>query len=356
MHPTGRPRRREVLAIGVACCAWPAAAATFVHPANEPAGITALAPRSPMLAVARAGDRLVAAGLRGLVVYSDDEGRNWRQAMVPVRVDLVGLSFPGGSRGWAVGHEGVLLVTRDGGATWARRLAGRQALELALRHYQAVGRRDADEERALRELRAQSARGSGPPFLDVHFEDEASGFIVGAFNTIYRTGDAGETWVPWMHHTPNPQALHINTVRGSAGEWYLAGEQGTVWRLQAGGGRFLSVPTAYRGTLFGLLTDTPAGLLAFGMRGSVFRSADRGTSWHKVTMPTVANITGGAALPDGRIALVDQAGGLHLSDDAGNTFRAHPVPSATPHFGVVAAGSAALVLCGPRGVERVALR
>ena len=355
MHLAANPRRRQALALGVACWSWPGAAAVFVHPADEPAGITHLAPRSPMVAIARAGDRLVAAGLRGLVVYSDDEGRRWRQATVPVRVDLVGLSFTGPSRGWAVGHEGVLLGTLDGGATWTRRLARGRAAELALRHYQAVGQRDADRERAWRDVGAQLERGSAPAFLDVHFESEASGFIVGAFNTIYRTDDAGDSWVPWMHHIENPQALHITSARGHAGDWYLAGEQGAVWRLKAGGGRFLSVPTPYRGTLFGLLAGTRAGLLAFGMRGSVFRSGDGGASWRRVAMATEAGITGAAALPGGRIALTDQAGGLHLSDDAGSTFRAHPLPSATPHFGVGAAGAGAVVLCGPRGVERVTL-
>ena len=66
----------------------------------------------------------MAAGWRGLIALSDDEGRSWRQAEVPVREDLTALSFPTPAHGWAVGNEGVLLETTDGGAHWAKRLDG----------------------------------------------------------------------------------------------------------------------------------------------------------------------------------------------------------------------------------------
>ena len=52
-----------------------------------------------MLAVATVGNRLVAAGERGIVLLSDDGGASWRQARVPVSVSLTALQFVDGRTG-----------------------------------------------------------------------------------------------------------------------------------------------------------------------------------------------------------------------------------------------------------------
>ena len=59
---------------------------------------------APLIALARlpgGGQRLVAAGLRGLIVWSDDAGKHWTQARVPVQSDLVALDFVSATTGWA---------------------------------------------------------------------------------------------------------------------------------------------------------------------------------------------------------------------------------------------------------------
>src|SRR5437868_2175092 len=107
-------RQLTVFALGVWGLLSASLGGAFVHPSDEPALISALAARSPLLAIERAGNRVVAVGLRGHIVYSDDSGATWRQALVPVSVDLLGVSFPSPKVGWAVGHGGVVLATRDG--------------------------------------------------------------------------------------------------------------------------------------------------------------------------------------------------------------------------------------------------
>lgn len=343
-------RRMMLFVLG----SWGLAAASlargFVSPADQPARISSRAAFSPLLATARAGERIVAVGLRGHIVYSDDGGSTWRQAVVPVSVDLVGVSFPSAKVGWAVGHEGVVLKTDDGGATWGKQLAGAQAAEIALRHYKRRSAPTPEESRALAQVEAQSFRGGAQPFLDVLFETEISGFVVGAFNTIFRTDDGGLSWVPWMDRTSNPQELHFYCIRGRQGRVLVAGEQGKVWRLHAESKRFVPVPAPYMGTFFGLVVGDPGHVLVFGMRGTVFRSADEGSTWHKVETRTGAGITGGATLPDGRIALVDQGGNLHLSPDGGKTFLATRLNPPVPYYSVTAASKGNLVLAGAAGV------
>jgi photosystem II stability/assembly factor-like uncharacterized protein len=321
----------------------------FSHPMDVPAMATPLASRSPLLAVARAGDRWVAVGLRGHVVFSDDGGRTWRQGKAPVSVDLCGLCFSSERLGWAVGHAGVVLHTRDGGASWRRVLAGQDAVRVAVDHYQARAGGDAGEAAALRRAQTQLS-GAFQPFLDVHFESDASGVIVGAFNTILGTQDGGASWTPLYHAVPNKEELNFYAVRGRGDRLFLAGEQGQVWRRRGSDGRFDAVPTPYRGTLFGLIMGDGSTVFAYGMRGAVYRSDDDGATWSKADIRTAAGITGGTLLEDGRVVVVDQAASVHISNDGGRSFAARRLPLPMPYYAVAAGRGDSIALAGAAGV------
>lgn len=65
------------------------------------------ATQATMLAAGWAGERVVAVGDHGVVLLSDDQGRQWRQARsVPLSTPLTGVSFVDARHGWAVGHWG----------------------------------------------------------------------------------------------------------------------------------------------------------------------------------------------------------------------------------------------------------
>ena len=73
-----------------------------------------------LLDAARAGKRLIAAGERGRIFLSDDEGATWRPAVSPSQATLTTLYFLDARQGWAAGHDGVVLHSTDGGATWTQ--------------------------------------------------------------------------------------------------------------------------------------------------------------------------------------------------------------------------------------------
>lgn len=339
-----------------AAAATPRWASAFVHPLDEPAMRNRLAARSTLLAVTGAGQRLVAVGYRGLAVYSDDEGRTWTQASVPVSTDLVAVSFATEKLGWAVGHGGVVLHTGDGGSTWARQFDGRQAAQVAVETFQRRVAEGPAIERLLAEEQSFIDGGGTQPFLGLHFENERAGFVVGTFNRIFRTEDGGRSWLPWMDRTDNPDGLHFNAVAGRGGNVYLAGEQGTVWRLERASGRFVRVPTGYNGTLFGLLPISSTTVLAYGMRGSVYRSTDAGASWQRIAMSTLAGVTNGALLADGAVLLVTQAGGIEISRDQGLSFT--PLKPKTPmsYYGVFPGPAGQVILAGAEGMRSETVR
>jgi len=351
---------RLLAKIGVvaALVAWaPFAASAFQDPLDMPAAPSAMASRAPLFGVAQAGGRVVAVGARGHIVLSDDEGKSWRQAQVPTSTDLVAVSFPSASKGWAVGHGGIVLHTEDGGQTWVRQFDGLKAARLAVDVYGKPATEPVPDS-VLRQAKGQlqDAEGGAPaPFLDVYFESEQTGFVVGAFNRIFQTQDGGKTWSPWMARIDNPRELNLYAIRGRGDECYVVGEQGMVWRLDPQSRRFVAVPTPYKGTLFGAVVTSSA-VVVFGMNGTVFRSINRGQTWEKVEIASRAGLTAGDASADGEVLLVNVAGQLLRSEDQGKTFRFMKIDPVMPsYFGVAHAGQRRLGLVGSAGIRVLTL-
>jgi photosystem II stability/assembly factor-like uncharacterized protein len=337
-------------AIGAAIMAAPAAAEpVFQSPLALPAAKSAQAIRAPLNALALAGARLVAAGQRGHILYSDD-GRRWTQASVPVSSDLTALSFPSPLQGWAVGHEGVILHTADGGASWTRQLDGKLAADLVLNAYGKPPAGDAAGERLRQEAAAFAAQGADKPLLDVWFEDDSKGFAVGAFNLILRTEDGGRSWTPWLDRIDNPKGLHLYGIRPAGGTLVIAGEQGLVLKLDRAAQRFVQVALPYQGTLFGV-TGTPGMTLVYGLRGNAWRSTDGGASWSQADTGVNAGITSGMVRADGTVLLASQAGQLLRSADGGASFQRVKLGTAAPAFALAEAGTGAVALAGLGGVR-----
>lgn len=325
-----------------------------VPPVSErPAVVSTRATKAVLLAVTRAGQRLVAVGERGIVLLSDDNGASWRQSSVPVSVSLTGVRFASPQRGWAVGHSGIVLRTQDGGETWTKQLDGTSAARLTLDYFRRKSQSSEGDAEILKRQLADAERlvndGPDKPFLDLYFSNETTGFVVGAYNLIFRTEDGGESWLPWQDHVDNPRGVHLYTIGGTGSDLYLVGEQGNIFHSADDGRTFTSVPNPYKGSYFGLLVDQTGAVLAFGLRGNAYRSVDRGASWQKVIIESAASLTGGAHLHDGRLILVNQAGQLLMSRDKGMSFQAVPGRSSAPLTAVAQAADGGLVLVGLRG-------
>jgi photosystem II stability/assembly factor-like uncharacterized protein len=328
------------------------ASAEFRDVLARPSTETPQARTSLQNGLSLAGGRLVSAGQRGHILYSDDRGRSWRQGQVPVSSDLVAVHFPTPLQGWAVGHDASVLHSVDGGATWALQFDGVRAARRMLDYYKSFDASAMDAQ-ALAKLHADVAQfveeGPDKPFLDVWFEDEKTGFIVGAFNLIFRTEDGGRTWEPWYHRTENPRGLHLYAIRPVGRDLVIVGEQGLVLKLDHNAGRFSALPTPYAGTYFGVI-GTAQAMLVFGLRGNILRSTDGGKQWQQVASGGGAHLNGGTVAPDGRMVLVGQAGQVLLSTDHGATFA--PLTMQQPmSANAVAVIGGTLAVAGQRGVR-----
>lgn len=347
---------RRAAAFSLALLALPSWAQTrFVDPLDTPAAMrTALAQR-PLMALTKAGERLVAAGPRGLIIVSDDRGKTWVQAKVPVQSDLLSVHFPSASDGWAVGHDGVILHSGDGGKTWAKQLDGRTAAQAFKAFYRQAGA-GPEAAAALAVLEQNFKAGPAMPFLDVWFEDSQRGFAVGSFGMIAATGDGGKTWEPWLHRIDNGQSLNLNAIRGIGGDVYIAGERGRIYRLDRALGRFAAIDTGYAGSFFGIAGSAEA-LVAFGLRGTAYRSAAGESRWEPVSMPNQHTITAGMALSDGSgFLLANAAGQMLLGDREGKRFRLLAAAKPMRLTGIAPVDAGTAVATGLEGVSTEAWR
>ncbi|WP_028311710.1 WD40/YVTN/BNR-like repeat-containing protein [Derxia gummosa] len=272
----------------------------------------AIAVRAPehanLLAVAQAGDRLVAVGERGIVALSDDGGAHWRQASVPVSVSLTAVRFADATTGYAVGHGGVVLATDDGGQTWTRRLDGLRIARIA--HNAALAAGDA---RAEADAARLVADGPDKPLLDLLLAGRDRLVVVGAYGLALASDDGGRSWRWIAAGMPNPKGLHLYAIRARGDTLLVAGEQGLVLRSDDGGHVWRRLALPYDGSFFTAELPSDRELVVAGLRGNVWRSANGGASWTKLDLPVPASITASA---------LDARGGLLLASQAGLVLRA----------------------------------
>lgn len=356
-------RLRKVLAV-LLCIS--ATLSLAVVPAAQdvldvPAKQSPLALRTPITGIATKGNNALAVGPRGTVLLSQDAGQHWKQVTVPVSADLTTVRFAGGNTAWAIGHDAVVLRSDDGGESWVVVLDGRKLFTRLEQHYSRLtddGNKDA--ERILGELDRAAAQSATPgvlsyPFLDIWMGEGGEGFLAGAFGVLLRTGDGGKTWEPWIERTDNNSRMHLYALeQGPEGVLYLAGEQGLVMRYDREMTRFTAIEMPYNGTFFGLKA-AGANLIAYGLRGNAFVSADGARTWKPLALGSEASVVSTLADSTGRLIFVTQAGEVLVSKDDGK----HVTElSITPGGEVLSAAMVApewLALGRPNGVSVVRL-
>ncbi len=317
------------------------------------------------------GGRLVAAGERGHVLYSDDNGNSWVQADVPVIVNIISIYFVNENTGWAVGHDGIVLKSIDGGKSWSRQFDGFMANEQTLvQRQELVEKLEAelesaseseleDVEYALEEAQfaMEDAQfdiegGSTKPFLDVWFKDENVGFVVGAYGQIIKTVDGGESWTSIADELENPDRFHLNAIKSiQPGHLVIVGEAGLIIRSKDNGLNWETLESPYDGSLFGAVSTRQLnGMLVYGLRGNVFRTSDFGDSWENVDVNTEQTLNSGKAFKDGTIMLVGNNGVVLKSYDSGRNFSATVRKDRSSLVGVTESDDGRIVLVGQDGL------
>lgn len=278
--------------------------------------VAPLASASLLQDVVPSGDRLIAVGERGHILFSTDQGDSWTQvAEVPTRSMLISVAAAG-DRLWAVGHDSVILLSEDGGDSW----------------------------------QLVNEEPGGDPLLEVVFDERGHGIAIGAYSLLMRSSDWGESWrtdyvvdllleqeedSQDIEQSLNEMGLidqdamadyedegiqyHLNglirladdtlLVAAEAGRYYLSTDAGDSWLQQE---------LDYQGSLFGITHMRQADcLVMYGLRGHVFQNCKSETGerdlsqWNEIRTGSDAGLFAAAE---------DQAGRLWISGANGAIF------------------------------------
>lgn len=337
--------------------------------------------QSLLLDTALAGERLLAVGERGHIIYSDNGGHDWQQAQVPTTQMLTAVFFISEQQGWAVGHDGLILETRDGGENWLLQRNGLEAQKTlnqdARNHAQA---RLADLETALATAAEHSPKlqldleeaamelddaeqlllepSFAPPLMDIWFQNPDKGWAVGAFGTLLQTSDGGSHWASVGELVDNPEEFHYYGITGDAGgRLFIAGEAGGLHRSEDGGASWQQLDSPYDGSWFGVLREPSSGVLwVFGLRGNIFYSSDFGDNWSRAGNDNTMTIAGATVAADGTVVMVGSVGTVLHSPDGGLNFEALMLSNRLSLSSVVADNHGNYFAAGQGGIHTLDLK
>lgn len=316
-------RRRAALLAGaswVLAASKGAGAATLaIHPAER----TPFATTQMMLAVARAGTRIVAVGDRGVVLLSDDDGASFRQArLVPAQAALTTVAFADARTGIAGGQWGVLLRTDDGGETW----------------------------RLLR-----SDLGTDRPIFSVTYVGPDHAIAVGLWSLLLETRDGGASWQERQLAPPPGSTradLNLTCIFGNGRTLFITAEGGKLLRSDDRGASWAYVETGYAGTFWTGTVLRDGTLLIGGLRGTIYSSTDRGSSWRPVPTDRRSSVTAFAQTADGRVVASALDGVVLTSRDNGASFVSSQRDDRLALTTLLAGGPAGVVIFSKRGIAQ----
>lgn len=177
------------------------------------------------------------------------EGWRWQNPL-PQGNDLEGIHSFNKTTAIAVGSNGTIIKTSDGGCSWDFKNSGTKEWLNA-----------------------------------VCFVDDQTGWIAGKKGIILKTNDGGETWII-QNSTPiyNLHSIHfINTAVGwtvgSSGKILKTNDGGSTWMLTSFGSNVLS-------SVF--FSDENNGWIC-GWFGSILKTTDGGNSWSPVAVSAIDN-------------------------------------------------------------------
>lgn len=218
-----------------------------------------------------------AVGSWGKVVRSDDGGRSFRVQPVPTTNHLQGIVAWDALRAAAVGNDGIVLATADGGRSWTRGTAPRSEVSNKLMRVRAAG--------------------------------DGVAWAVGEMGALYRTVDAGRTWA--RQRPQEDVGWYDVAFRGRLG--WVVGEFGRVLVSRDGGETWQDAESPVESSLMAVAFRDDANGVAVGLDGVLLASDDGGAIWRELPRVTSEHVFDVAWDGDGWLAVGDK--GLILRGD-----------------------------------------
>ncbi len=282
--------------------------------------------------LARLGQRIVAVGEQGKILYADDPGGPWTLASLDRNrgSTLTEVLFLNDQVLVAVGHDSWILRSSDAGKSWTEVLFDAEKAEpllgLAgpfdgeLMAYGAFGQWQVSQDQGKTWSRRQLVKNAA----DSPDEAAADPFSDPFADPFASTGDDYDPFAAFGSGGgfDDFSSRHLNAMtQASDGSLWLAGERGLVARSDNAGESWTQFETGYSGSFYGVFETQGGRIMAHGMRGNIYSSRDGGESWQRSQTEVSESMYGGRVLDDGTILLAGSSNVILRSRDNGRSFQ-----------------------------------
>ena len=169
-----------------------------------------------------------AVGYQGTIVHTTDGGAHWESQTSGTSTWLQGITFFSSTEGWAVGQGGIILHTTDSGNNWEAQTSGTSNDLWGVTFFSStegwtVGRNGAilHTTNGGDNWEAQTS-GTSNWLNDIYFFSSTEGWTVGDWGTILHTTDGGDNWEAQISGTSNGLwsiSYGCGTTMWAVGDW-----------------------------------------------------------------------------------------------------------------------------------------
>lgn len=278
-----------------------------------------------------------AVGKDGLVLATRDGGAHWHRQTTPTSAMLAAVHFVNSRQGWAVGESGQIVATRDGGASWQLQPSG---IDLALNavffadelHGCAMGNNGSV-------LTTDDGGTHWAPQKSVdtlaltamHFTNPQLGWAVGWNGAIFATRNGGADWQTQASATP----MRLNSVYFADDQrGWAAGEAGTILATSDGGAHWQVQLSGVQEGLNAIHFANSMVGWAVGWGGTILRTRDGGKQWVVQSLGPLVGLEGVQFVSPTQGWVLNQDGSLWHSTDGGLHWQAQSAVVETGLMGV----------------------
>jgi len=243
-----------------------------------------------------------ACGRYGTILHTSDGGTTWSPQVSGTTFTLSGICFVDTKNGWAVGNKGTIVHTRDGGESWEKQESPIDYFHMDVAFVSPQKGFIASERTHI------LATTDGGKTWEVRFEDEdyilkslsfcdeQHGWAAGEFGHTYHTGDGGESWekqaglyeMDWDTGFITGDNFLFDVVAIDPKTAWTVGILGTVKRTTDGGATWEEVSLDLPKVQLYSIASDGAGTIAISGNGLCVLSTDAGVSWQPAEFePTI---------------------------------------------------------------------
>ncbi len=234
-----------------------------------------------------------AVGSNGTVLCTQDGGVRWNPQQSNADTALSGVQFVDAQHGWAVGDDGGIITTQDGGDTWQTQMSStthdlKAVTFVDTQRGWAVGY-NGTILNTLDGGRTWITQESTitDDLYGVYFLDEQKGWVVGSQGTTLKTTDGGSTWT--FHSSETTESLR-DVVFADALNGWIVSYDGSVLVTTDGGETWSQQAEGFTWYLYGVdFSDADHGW-AVGRdwgenKGLILTTSNGGIEWQEQFFP-----------------------------------------------------------------------